>query len=84
MERAILQHWAMAAYQLEHGYPNGAGSSSSRLNEIIDALLDLDEMEGLHLPKRLTVERQMRRLSLRLSPRLVSRNAWAISRAHAS
>jgi hypothetical protein len=59
-KRAILQHWAMAAYQLEHGNPNGAEQRSSHLDEIIDALLDLDEMEGHQLPRRIAAERQMR------------------------
>jgi hypothetical protein len=61
-KRAILQHWAMAAYQLEHGYPNGAGQSSSRLDEIVDALLDLDEMEGHRLPQRIAAVRQAQQM----------------------
>jgi len=54
-KRDVLLHWGLNAYQIELAPPRGEPQSEpSRLDEVIDALLDLDEMEGCTLPRRLS------------------------------
>jgi hypothetical protein len=44
--RSVLQRWALDAYLIERALPKGdAVRRPSRLDEVIDALIDLDEPE---------------------------------------
>ncbi|HLK83828.1 MAG TPA: hypothetical protein VKT99_20370 [Xanthobacteraceae bacterium] len=44
-KRSVLQHWALNAYLVESALGRGDNARPSRLDEVIDALIDLDEAE---------------------------------------
>jgi NADH dehydrogenase ubiquinone Fe-S protein 4 len=49
----VLHRWALNAFQIELALSKGEEQSEpSRLEEVIDALLDLDEMQDSTLPRR--------------------------------
>jgi hypothetical protein len=52
-KRELLRRWALNAYASERAFPGtGAAARSSRLDDVIDALLDLDEPEIRNLAQR--------------------------------
>jgi hypothetical protein len=51
-KRNVLRSWALDAYLIESTATDGAVSRPSRLDDVIDALIDLDEHELRHLETR--------------------------------